>query len=157
MNTAVKVLLVGCGGLIALALLVVIGGAVWLAQGPESGVRMSNEMEDYALKYIKEHGMLEEGESVVAYYDVTISMDGTEAALLTDRRVLYHINGRNTAIALTEIEDVDHSRETLVGDVIVVTGLSGRILKIEIAPFNQGKVFHEALLRLWKGPAGDRN
>ena len=156
MNTALKVVLIGCGGLMALTMLVFIGTIAWLAQGPEGGVRLNNDMEEYALIYIEEQGLLEEGESIVAYYDVTISMDSTEAALLTNRRVMYHSGGRNTSILLTEIEDVDHSEETLIGDVIVVTGTSGELLKIEIAPFNQGRVFHEALLRLWKGPAADR-
>jgi len=148
-------ILLGVGGLFfILALVAVISAARCIATSPEGGVRMSNEMDRYALDYIEKHRLLEPNEQVVAYYDVTIALDGTEAAILTTERVLYHKQGRTTAINLADIDDVQHRDEGLVGDVIEIRSRTGQRLKIEIAPMNQGESFVNALRDGWKRKAG---
>jgi hypothetical protein len=77
-------------------------------------------------------------------------MDGSEAAILTTKRVIYHKNGQNEAIDLAAIEDVQHRKETLIGDIIEIHATGGRSMKIEIAPLNQGETFRSALLRAWQ-------
>ena len=94
MSTNQKILL-GCGGVVAFFGLIFVVMIVWLATLPEGGVKLSNEMENYATEYIEDNEILEDGEKIVAYYDVTVSMDGSEAAILTNRRVIYHKNGKN--------------------------------------------------------------
>jgi hypothetical protein len=150
MNKTGKALLIGCGCLVALSVAGVVGGVVWLLSRPESGVKLTNEMQPYALEYLSEHGLLEPGEEVLAYYDVTVAMDGTEAAILTDGRVLYHSEGRTTSIRLAEIEDVRHRYESLSGDVIEIEAASGEFMKIEIAPLNSGETFKNVLLTAWR-------
>jgi hypothetical protein len=73
---------------------------------------------------------------------------------LTSERVLYHKQGRTTAINLADIDDVQHRNEGLVGDVIEIKGKTGQRLKIEIAPMNQGESFVSALRDGWKRKAG---
>ena len=147
-------ILLGIGALFfVIALIGVVTAAQCVANSPEGGVRMNNEMDRYALEYIEKHKLLEPSEQVVAYYDVTIALDGTEAAILTTERVLYHKQGRTTAIDLADIDDVQHRNEGLVGDVIEIKSKKGQRLKIEIAPMNQGESFVNALRDGWKRKA----
>ena len=128
----------------------VVGFCFWLTSMPESGVRLGNEMDRYALDYLAEHGLLNPGEEVLAYYDATMSMDGSEAAILTNERVMYHKDGRTTAIPIRDIEDVKHRKEGLTGDVIEVHAVSGQVMKIEIAPLNLGETFNNVLISTWE-------
>lgn len=150
MKPFVKIVIGGCGCLALLGVATVLGLGAWLFTSPEGGVKLGNEMDTYALEYIEQHGLLEQGEEILAYYDVTISMDGTEAALLTPRRVLYHKDGANTSISLEEITDIRHRKESLVGDVIEIESSTGQTMKIEIAPLNQGETFKNVLMRAWE-------
>ena len=135
-----------------------IAACVWLVCSPEGGVRLSNDMGQYALDYLSSHQLLESGEELVAYYDATISLDGTEAAILTTKRIIYHKGGRSESIDLSDIEDIRHTKEVLIGDVFVIDSASGKPLKIEIAPLNQGGTFKAVLMKAWqraKEPAAD--
>ena len=111
-KSANKKLLIGCGialaGILLLCILAIGGGMIWLVTGPEGGVRLSNEMEQYALDYIAEQDLLNETENIIAYYDVTLSLNSSEAAILTTERLIYHKDGRTTAIGLQDIEDIQH-------------------------------------------------
>src|SRR4030042_335923 len=150
----VKPVVIGCSIALGVGLFtvlaVVIALFIWLSSGPEGGVRLSNEMEDYALEYIQTHKLLNPTETLIAYYDVTLSCDGSEAAILTNERVLYHKRGRNQSIALGDIEAIDHRQERFSGDIIEVRGTGGQQLKIEIAMFNNGKSFYAALRHAWE-------
>ena len=138
-------------GSIALAVVsaIVLTG-VWLFTGPVSGVKLSNEMDQYALNYIAEHGLLNPGEEVLAYYDVTMAMDGTEAAIVTTDRVIYHKQGHTTSIPMEDIQDVHHRYESFAGDIFEIQALSGRVMKIQIAPLNQGETFRNVLIFTWE-------
>jgi hypothetical protein len=152
-----KGFLIGCGAFAAIVVVAVVVAVVWLATGPESGVKLGHEMDAYALEYLDEHALLEPDEEILAYYDVTIAMDGTEAAILTNDRVLYHRNGATLAIPVEDVAEVRHRREALVGDVIEIESVDGRTMKIEIAPLNQGETFLNVLRarveRVEGGPA----
>jgi len=124
--------------------------SVWLLTGPEGGVRLGNEMEPYALEYLREHRVLDPEEDVLAYYDVTVSLKGTEAAILTSDRMIYHKSDQTMSIPIREIEDVRHRYETLIGDVIEIQAASGQTMKVEIAPMNQGKTFKNVLMTAWE-------
>jgi hypothetical protein len=145
-----KPILLGCG--IILVMFVVLIGVVvvWLATGHEGGVKLSNEMEEYAAQYLKEHRILDESEQLVAYYDATISLNATEAAILTTKRVIYHKSGATDSINLADIRDIRHRKETLIGDIFETFSDSGKSMKIEIAPLNQGETFKTALMNSWK-------
>ena len=86
-------------------------------------------METYAVRYLEEHQVLNPSESLIAYYDITMMLDGTEAAILTTERVIYHKDGKSTAIALRDITSIRHSKEPLIGDVIEVQSRSGLPMK----------------------------
>ncbi len=127
-----------------------IAALVWLFSGPQGGVRVSNDMESYALEYLEQHKILNDTEEILAYYDATLTLNGTEAAILTDQRVIYHKNNETTSIALAEVEDIRHRNETLIGDIFEISSASGRTMKVEVAPLNQGKTFKNVLMKAWQ-------
>jgi hypothetical protein len=147
MRGSVKTVLLVIGSIVGLGFVALI---IWLATTPEAGVKLANDMDEYALAYLDEHDLLKADERLVAYYDVTLSMDGTEAAILTTKHVLYHKAPRSTSIPLSDVVDVQHSYESMIGDVIVVQSASGESMKIEIPPFNGGEIFLNALQNAWK-------
>lgn len=146
-----KALLAGCGILLLLTIIAVVGTGIWLYSTPESGVKLGNQMDQYALNYLAQKQLLKPGEEVLAYYDVTLAMDGTEAAILTRDRVIYHKKaGRTTSIPIRDVQDVRHRYVSLTGDIIEVQSASGEVMKIEIAPLNDGETFKDVLMDLWQ-------
>lgn len=141
-----KPLLVGCGAIILLGIIAVVYFFIWIGAEPNSGVLFSNEMEEYALEYIKEHEILNSNEELIAYYDFTFSLDSTEAAILTNERIIYHKEGSTEAFNLIDIIDVKHRYEEINGDIIEITNNKGRFLKIEILPDDGGQSFYNALM-----------
>jgi hypothetical protein len=93
---------------------------IWLLTGPEGGVRLSNEIEGYASEYLSEHEILNSSEDLLAYYDVTVRLNGTEAAILTSERIMYHRNGATNAIELKEVTEIRHRKESIIGDIIEI-------------------------------------
>lgn len=150
MKPIAKALLIGCGALVVVVFVAAAIFAVWLFNQPEGGVMVGNEMEQYALDHIAEHDLLGPDEEILAYYDVTLALDGSEAALLTPERVVYLKNGTTTSIPLEEIEDVRHWNESFIGDIFEIQAESGQIMKIEVAPLNGGKTFENALMAAWE-------
>lgn len=112
----------------------------------EGGARLSNEIPPIVITRLEKASIVEPHEVVLAYYDATISIDGSEVAVLTKTRLVYAKNGHTTAIALHDVKRVHHTEATLIGDVIAVTTTNGKSMKIEIAPLNNGPVFLSALL-----------
>lgn len=145
-----KPFLIGCSALIFLGIVAIIFVIYLIATGPKGGVKMSNEMVEYALEYIEKNNLLNDTEYLVAYYDATIRLTGKEAAILTTERIMYHKDGHTTAINLKDIDDIHHRYEKLMGDIIEVKSKSGARLKIEIAPLNQGESFYNALMDAWR-------
>ena len=118
----------------------------------EGGVRVSNNMEKYASEYIDNKRLLNEGEQIIAYYDYTISCDGTEAAILTNKRLIYHNQQTtNTSINLNDITDIKNTIDSLIGYSIEVYSNDGNVLMIQIAPLQNGDTF----LRLLKSKVSE--
>jgi len=136
---------IGCGGPIAALAVGFLGLLIYFGSQPEGGVLLANQMEEYALDYIDDNDLLNPDEQIVAYYDVTLSMDSSEAAILTNERVIYHNNGQTDAVNLADIDRIEHSEEGLIGDVIDIYSVNGNTLRIEIAPLNGGDVFLDQL------------
>ncbi|AOT72515.1 PH domain-containing protein [Geosporobacter ferrireducens] len=149
-NTGCRPSAIGCGVIVLIMAVIVICLLIWIGGLGESGVRMANEMEDYALEYIEKHDILNGTEEIIAYYDATFTLDGTEAAILTDERVIYHKNGQSTAIALKDVVDVKHRFDKTNGDIIEIVSNNGKIMKIEIDPSDSGESFYNALIAILK-------
>lgn len=135
-------------GVLGVILAVIILIFTWLSMGPEGGVRMINEMEEYALEYIEEHEILNDTEKIVAYYDRSRSLDGTEAAILTSERIVYHKKSLTMEFNLNDIADVKHRYEEFDGDIIEIMNREGKFMKIMVAPDFGGESFYNALIGL---------
>lgn len=113
----------------------------------EGGVMLAHNLDEESHAQIESYDILDDDENVVAYYDATLSLDGTDTAILTDKRVISHFNGKNTAILLRDIKRIDHHED--VNDFITVVSNDGERIVIEIALFNGGHVFLNALKDEW--------
>ena len=142
-----KKFLIGCGGLLTVGMVLIVLGGVWLMTGPEGGVRTKSDMEAYAIEYLAEHEILTDSEELIAYYDVTMSCDGSEAAILTNERVIYHKNGLNDSMYLVDVDDIQYRKESFAGDIFEIYSTDGKLMKVEIALMNQGETFGNALRR----------
>ena len=139
---------IGCALPGLLGVLACGGFFVYLATGPEGGVRVGNTMEEYALEYVEQNQLIDDDEAIHAYYDVTVSLDGTECAILTDRRLLYHRNNRNSEMACDDIIFVESEDLGMMGDGITVEDVNGNVIYIEIAALNNSVVFLNALEKI---------
>ncbi len=138
------------GSIVLILLLCGVGTVAWLASGPESGVKLSHQMDDYAEEYIAEHGILTPDERLKAYYDRTLAMDGSEAYILTDQRIIHHDNGKDTWLELARVVDIQHETDTFIGDIFLIEDESGELLQVEIDPLNGGATMKKALDAAWK-------
>ena len=138
-----RVLLIVGGVLVGIA---VVGLAVPVVSAlllPEPGVRLPNEMEAYASEYIAEHGLLSVDEELRAYNDSSLFMNGTEAAILTDRRIIYHNAFSDTVIMLSDVEEIRYAAGGFWSeDIIEVVPFEGATIKIEIG--SGGETFYHA-------------
>lgn len=114
----------------------------------ESGVCLPNQLDETARGYIRDKALVEDGENVRAYYDATVSLDGSEIALLTDKRIVYFNQGVTTAFALAEVETIERN-EVEFGDAFLLTHRDGRMLQVEIAALNGADTWASALDGAW--------
>ena len=111
----------------------------------EGTVRVGSNMEAYALEYLENHEILYPDEKILAYYDYTISLDGTTAAILTDTRLIYHNQETTTTyFSLEEITKIDHYEKSLEG-LFIEAWKGDELLIIEIAPWQGGDIFLKLL------------
>jgi hypothetical protein len=108
------------------------------------GVLLQNQISMETLEYINKN-ILNNHEKLVAYYDITLLMDNSESATLTDKRIIYRKNDKNSSILYEKIKKIDHEYRKLIGDIILVESTSDDVMKIEIAPFNDGEIFLDLL------------
>jgi hypothetical protein len=147
-SSALKIVAFVVVAISGLIFLTCAGGMFWLFTGPEGGVRMANEMEEYAVEYLEEHNLLHQDERLRAYYDVTIRMNGTESYVLTDKRVLHHRrDAGDHELRLSNIAYVDATTDGIGSTIITIVDLQGGEMRLEIAPFNGGDSFMQALER----------
>jgi len=107
----------------------------------EGGVRVGNNMEAYALKYLENNDILETDEKILAYYDYTISLDGTTAAIITDTNLIYHNQGTiTTYYSLADITKIHHYEKSLEG-LFIEVWKEDELMMIEIAHWQNADIF----------------
>ena len=105
---------------------------------------LSNQLPDSVIEYIDEKGILED-EYIIAYYDVTLLLDNSESAILTNKNVIYyHESGRINKIPLNQIKNIAHE-DCFLALCIFITPNQGPMIKIEIAALNSGDLFLDLL------------
>ena len=109
------------------------------------GVRVSNNLEQYALEYIYTHDLLQSDEIILAYYDYTISLNGTQAAIITNKRLIYHNKQTKTvSFNLDEITKINHYEKSIEG-LFIEVWKGDELMVINIAPWNYSDIFLNVL------------
>ena len=106
------------------------------------GVLTNNQLPASVIEFFDNTDILE-NEEIIAYYDVTIALDNSESAILTNKNLIYYKYGRVTRFPLSSIVSVE--AEDCFGLCIVATTRDDRVMEIEIAPLNGGDLFLELL------------
>ena len=116
----------------------------------EGTVRVGSNMEAYALEYLENHEILYPDEKILAYYDYTISLDGTTAAILTDTRLIYHNQETTTTyFFLDKITKIDHYEKSIEG-LFIEAWKGDELMMIEIAYWQGGDIFLNVLKKKTK-------
>ena len=106
------------------------------------GVLTNNQLPASVIEFFDSTDILE-NEQIIAYYDVTIVLDNSESAILTNKNLIYYKYGRIVRFPLSSIVSVE--AEECFGLCIVATTKDDRVMEIEIAPLNGGDLFLELL------------
>ena len=106
------------------------------------GVLTNNQLPASVIEFFDSTDILE-NEQIIAYYDVTIVLDNSESAILTNKNLIYYKYGRVVRFPLSSIVSVE--AEECFGLCIVATTKDDRVMEIEIAPLNGGDLFLELL------------
>ncbi len=133
-------------GMVAGGLLVVGIWTFYLSKddAPNGGVKLTSEMEGYALDYIKKNHLLNATEHLVCYLDLT-SHKATEAAILTSERMLYHHAPSTLVFPLGDIASVERTTDSLSIDYLIVTNRFGEVMKITIYDRDESDTFLHAI------------
>ena len=110
----------------------------------EQGVSLPDQIDEISWGHIKSNVALEDGEEVRAFYDNSVTLDGTDIALVTNRRVITHRNSNTTALYLSEVTSIQRV-DDVIGDAIEVTAEGGRMVRVPIAPMNGIDTFENIL------------
>lgn len=143
LSVALMLVLGTCGG--AAAAVAVLGSS-----DERGGVILGAQVPRATEASLWTQGVLGADEVLVAYYDATVSLDGSDVALITSERVLTARGGEIASLRLADVNAVEHRKEPLVGDVVEVVADGARRLRIEVAPFNGGASFVSALEDAWR-------
>lgn len=122
-----------------------MGFFAWASTLPESGVRAGNQLDQKSRALVQRRLGLDTGEEIITFYDASISVDGSEAAVLTTSRLAYWKGDSVSELPIDEIAQL--STEDLGNDVVTVSASDGRLIRFEIAPLNDGALFISALER----------
>ena len=106
------------------------------------GVLTYNQLPASVIEFFDKTDILE-NEQIIAYYDVTIALDNSESAILTNKNLIYYKYGRVERFPLSSIVSIEE--EECFGLCIIASTRDSRVMKIEIAPLNGGDIFLELL------------
>lgn len=113
----------------------------------DGGVRLPNQMDPVDWGYVNHRNLLGPNEKLLAFYDETVSLDGTVLAIVTDQRVISYNQGNVTAFDLADIRTVE--RLASFGDDFLITAHTGETMLIGIAPLNGADQFERVLNDAW--------
>ena len=106
------------------------------------GVLTYNELPASVIEFFDTTDILE-NEQIIAYYDVTLVLDNSESAILTNKNLIYYKYGRVERFPLSSIVSIEE--EECFGLCIIASTSDSRVMKIEIAPLNGGDIFLDLL------------
>ena len=106
------------------------------------GVLTYNQLPASVIEFFDKTDILE-NEQIIAYYDVTIALDNSESAILTNKNLIYYKYGRVVRFPLNSIVNIE--ADDCFGLCIVASTRDNRVMEIEIAPLCGGDLFLDLL------------
>ena len=106
------------------------------------GVLTYNQLPASVIEFFDNTDILE-NEQIIAYYDVTIVLDNSESAILTNKNLIYYKYGRVVRFPLNSIVNIE--ADDCFGLCIVASTRDNRVMEIEIAPLCGGDLFLDLL------------
>jgi hypothetical protein len=151
MSPGLKWALGGCATVVVIgSLVVMVSVARWCGRSTElSGVIMGTQVPPAITAGLRGRGLLGPTEELLAYYDASMSLDGSEISFVTRDRIVYARGGQTVAMPLAEVDEVTHRSETLA-EIIEVRTTQLQRMKIELAALNDGAAFLRVLEDAWK-------
>lgn len=110
----------------------------------EQGVCLPDQVDEVAQGYISGKGLLDDGEELLVYYDNSLSLDGSDIAIVTDRRILTHRNGVTSALDLSSIQSIERV-DDVIGEAIEASASGGQMVRVPIPPLNGLDTFEKVL------------
>ena len=105
-------------------------------------VQTNNQLPASVIEFFDKTDILE-NEQIIAYYDVTIALDNSESAILTNKNLIYYKYGRVVRFPLNSIVNIE--ADDCFGLCIVASTRDNRVMEIEIAPLCGGDLFLDLL------------
>ena len=81
-------------------------------ENPEC-VQTNNQLPASVIEFFDKTDILE-NEQIIAYYDVTIALDNSESAILTNKNLIYYKYGRIVRFPLNSIVNINMNDDCLV-------------------------------------------
>jgi len=123
--------------------------AGWLgASGISSplGVCPGSKLSNKVLKYLKESGIVQD-ENILLYYDFSLTHNLSTLAILTNKNIISYESKWIDKIPLNQIKSITHMKVPPVFSlrIVITSKVEPDVMKIEIPPFNGGKLFLDRL------------
>jgi hypothetical protein len=162
-----KAIVIGCCGVIAGCVVLMIGAGIVLTLGiqtghlPDSVARGKNRIPDKQLEDLRKAGIIEDGEDVQFFYSAGVLSIMEDGNLFTDRRVIsYERIDDQLAIQQAryhEIESIDFEKGSLLEDAVITvnTKRDSRFVLYVSAESRQDRAFHKALMAMWAAKKGE--
>jgi hypothetical protein len=108
------------------------------------GVIAKNQLPEYVTEYLSKNSILE-NEDLLVMYDVTMSLDTSECAILTTRNFIYHKQGSgDIRVPYDDIKEIRIEDVTLATNITITTD-SDQVSLVQIAALNNAELFINTL------------
>ena len=107
------------------------------------GVLTADELPESVISYIQEKKILND-ESIIAYYDFTITLKNSDSVILTDKNIIRFKSGKINRIPHSMIESISDI-DGCFGVCFLITSSDSKIMRLEFAPLNGGDLFLQLL------------
>tara|TARA_B100000989_G_scaffold229698_1_gene176583 strand:- start:2745 stop:3245 length:501 start_codon:yes stop_codon:yes gene_type:complete len=108
------------------------------------GVIAKNQLPGYVTDYLSKNSVLK-NEDLLVMYDVTLSLDTSECAILTTRNFIYHKQGSgDIRVPYDDIIEV-RIEDDILATNITFTSYSDQVSQVQIAAMNNAELFINTL------------
>jgi hypothetical protein len=148
LSSAKRVVLVGCGGLIAAFGLACIGIILLLVVLPEGGVKLNNELGNPEREQLSELDI--PIESALAYFDRSTWQNGSDLIVVTSEKVIHFKDGRSSEAQLDQVEALRRSEDPIFGNTLELDLPQARTFKVNAPIWNGGEILMNQIERAWE-------